>query len=151
MSRPDADRFTPCLSGNLPGQIIIKVQETVPAYNGPYAVVPTVDGKRIATAGMRLDRDIEIQPIPYESTENEAGGDTVYIGNVQIQGSGGSGTGTGTASAYPGPYTVTPAVVQKQLETAGKRMERNVVIQPIPFEQEENETGGNTVYIGKEG
>lgn len=49
---------------------------------------------------------------------------------------------------YKGECAVRPAVEAQELECAGKRMTRNVEIEPIPLSCVSNESGGKTVTIG---
>ena len=50
---------------------------------------------------------------------------------------------------YQGTYEVIPQAWQDvELETAGKKMERDVLVHRIPYYETSNPAGGNTVYIG---
>jgi hypothetical protein len=51
---------------------------------------------------------------------------------------------------YDGSYEVTPKVTEQSMYTKDKLMADDVKIKSIPFFSVSNETGGNTVYIGKE-
>ena len=51
---------------------------------------------------------------------------------------------------YKGSYEVTPKVAEQSMYTKDKLMAEDVKIKSIPFFSVSNETGGNTVYIGKE-
>ena len=51
---------------------------------------------------------------------------------------------------YNGGYSVTPRVDEQLLCTAKKFMVEDVTIKAIPFYNVSNNSGGNTVYIGKE-
>lgn len=51
---------------------------------------------------------------------------------------------------YDGSYEVTPKVTEQSMHTKDKLMAEDVKIKSIPFFSVSNETGGNTVYIGKE-
>lgn len=51
---------------------------------------------------------------------------------------------------YGGAYEITPKVEAQSLHTKDKLMSDDVKIKSIPFFSVSNETGGNTVYIGKE-
>lgn len=57
---------------------------------------------------------------------------------------------SGNLSAYNGDYVVTPSVNEQFLKTANKKMLDDVMIKEIPFFETSNDSGGNTVYIGKE-
>lgn len=53
-------------------------------------------------------------------------------------------------SEYNGEYEVTPLVDKETtLPTANKIMARNVVVKQVPYFETSNNTGGETVYIGK--
>lgn len=56
----------------------------------------------------------------------------------------------GDAEHYLGEYVVTPDPEGKTLETAGKLMNDDVTIKAIPYHDVSNNSGGRTVYIGKE-
>lgn len=49
---------------------------------------------------------------------------------------------------YDGDYAVTPTATGQTLNTKKKIMSDDVHIQPIPFFEVSNTSGGNTVYIG---
>lgn len=51
---------------------------------------------------------------------------------------------------YQGNYEVTPKVTQQILSTKNKVMTDNLKIKEIPYFETNNNSGGNTVYIGKE-
>lgn len=59
---------------------------------------------------------------------------------------------TGGASLVPvynGTYMITPVTeLDIVLETAGKRMARDVIVKEIPYFETTNESGGYTVIIG---
>lgn len=53
-------------------------------------------------------------------------------------------------SEYNGEYEVTPLVDKETtLLTANKIMSRDVVVKQVPYFETSNNTGGETVYIGK--
>ena len=55
----------------------------------------------------------------------------------------------GAADVYDGEYEITPALYNDQtLETANKRMSRNVEVYKIPIAQTTNLAGGYTVVVG---
>lgn len=55
----------------------------------------------------------------------------------------------GDIPLYQGPYEVEPKVEQGTvLQTKGKRMRENVVVDPIEITRVSNTAGGTTVYIG---
>ena len=54
----------------------------------------------------------------------------------------------GNLAYYDGAYTVTPSRETQTLETAGKYLNDNITINPIPYEETENQSGGTTFRIG---
>lgn len=57
--------------------------------------------------------------------------------------------GVATVEIYHGTYEVTPnAHAEIELNTQGKKMERNVVVESIPYYETHNQYG-MTVYIGE--
>lgn len=48
-------------------------------WDGPYIVIPGIDGQELATQGFRMAHDFEVTAIPYLTTTNEAGGMTATI------------------------------------------------------------------------
>lgn len=56
--------------------------------------------------------------------------------------------GSADILTYDGSYTVKPSLGVQTLETAGKLMEENTIIEPIPIYVVSNNSGGNTVVIG---
>lgn len=51
---------------------------------------------------------------------------------------------------YGGEYEVIPMVVPQTLATAGKILEEDFTVQPIPYAEVSNGSGGTTVTIGNE-
>ena len=49
-------------------------------YEGPYSVRPAVDSQTLPTAMLGMRYDLDVEPIPYYQTTNEAGGYTAIIG-----------------------------------------------------------------------
>lgn len=49
---------------------------------------------------------------------------------------------------YEGSFEITPAVEAQTLETGGKTMANDLEINPIPFYETSNSSGGNTAIIG---
>lgn len=49
---------------------------------------------------------------------------------------------------WNGNYIVTPTIAAQILETQGKVMKNNMVINKIPYTEVSNTSGGNTVRIG---
>ena len=52
------------------------------------------------------------------------------------------------ASPYSGFYEVIPRTTRQELPTADRYLDRNVVVQPIPFHEVENTERGTTAIIG---
>ncbi len=52
------------------------------------------------------------------------------------------------AETYEGIYEVTPKIAPQILKTQGKRMEKDVSVTGIPISVVENQSKGNTVFIG---
>ena len=61
----------------------------------------------------------------------------------------GSGSG-GRLPYYTGSYSVEPRKVSQTLETAGKSMRENLVVNEIYYSETSNLSGGYTAYIGVE-
>lgn len=51
-----------------------------PEFEGPYDIVPTLEGLEVSTEGKRMADDLEIEPIPIARTSNPSGGYTCVIG-----------------------------------------------------------------------
>ena len=54
--------------------------DSVPKYNGPYEITPSVDAKTIPTAQKLMKNDITVDGIPYSEVSNASNGYTVNIG-----------------------------------------------------------------------
>ena len=54
----------------------------------------------------------------------------------------------GATNKYDGEYDVTPKVVAQTLPTARKLMQKDLVIEPIPYAEVSNAFNGQTVTIG---
>jgi len=54
----------------------------LPSYDGPYEVTPDWEATTLATKNKKVERDITVVAIPFESVSNLAGGRTVYIGGI---------------------------------------------------------------------
>ena len=52
------------------------------------------------------------------------------------------------ADVYHGVYEVTPSSNDQELETRGKLLADNVLVNAIPYEEVTNPSGGTTVIIG---
>lgn len=52
--------------------------------------------------------------------------------------------------SYEGEYTVDPMFHEQTLETSGKTLLQNVIVNAIYLGETANPQGGNTVYIGGE-
>lgn len=57
------------------------IPEVLNVYGEEYTVTPTVEGFTMKTADKMMADDVTVNPIPYYETSNNAGGNTVYIGN----------------------------------------------------------------------
>lgn len=51
-------------------------------YEGEYTVIPSKEEHVLKTSGKVMNDDVTVKAIPYHSTSNTAGGETVYIGKV---------------------------------------------------------------------
>lgn len=56
-----------------------------------------------------------------------------------------------TADRFPGPYEVTPAIIEQKLPTKQKVMDKDLTIREIPYYAVTNNSNGITVTIGNEG
>lgn len=56
----------------------------------------------------------------------------------------------GVAELYEGEYEIVPTIDGETLQTKERYMEDDLIIKPIPFFDVSNNSGGTTVYIGKE-
>lgn len=52
-------------------------------YEGIYEVTPSASGKILPTEQKRMHHDVTINPIPYFSISNAAGGNTICIGGKE--------------------------------------------------------------------
>lgn len=52
----------------------------IPEYDGVYEVTPSVQTQTLQTMGKKMSKNITVNEIPYFVTENEAQGNTIYIG-----------------------------------------------------------------------
>lgn len=55
-------------------------------YTGPYQLCPTTKEQRLDTAQKSLVCDLVVQPIPYRTEVNSAGGITVFIAGGEDHG-----------------------------------------------------------------
>jgi len=69
----------PSLSVNIEDVVIVGTQAE--PYQGDYEVTPTVEGFVMYTDNKLMEDDVTVKPIPYKSTTNPQGGNTVYIGS----------------------------------------------------------------------
>ncbi len=53
-----------------------------------------------------------------------------------------------TVDSYKGSYTVTPSTESQTLPTAFTHLSNDILVNPIPYSEEVNETGGLTIKIG---
>lgn len=51
---------------------------------------------------------------------------------------------------YKGDYEVTPKITEQVMATKNKVMTQDTTIRAIPYFETGNNSGGNTVYIGRE-
>lgn len=77
------------------------------------------------------------------SLSGEIAAEETLTGQIALDLSSGS-----TSPPYEGDYQVTPGVGARELETKGKRMSKNIEIEPIPLSCVSNGSGGKTVTIG---
>lgn len=52
-------------------------------YEGLYEITPSASGKILLTEQKRMHHDVTINPIPYFSVSNAAGGNTICIGGEE--------------------------------------------------------------------
>ncbi len=52
----------------------------LPSFDGPYVIVPTIEGFGMSTKGKKMTSDLEVEPIPIARTSNPSGGYTCVIG-----------------------------------------------------------------------
>ena len=55
-----------------------------------------------------------------------------------------------SAERFPGPYEVTPAIVEQTLATKQKVMDKDLTVKEIPYYAVTNNANGITVTIGNE-
>lgn len=55
-----------------------------------------------------------------------------------------------TALPYTGDYEVTPKTQAQVLQTAGKTMVKNLVVNAVPYHETSNQSNGLTVHIAEE-
>lgn len=58
----------------------LEYQPFVEAYNGAYEVTPKVTPQVLETQGKRMEKDVSVNGIPISVVENQAKGNTVFIG-----------------------------------------------------------------------
>lgn len=63
------------------GQQIIGTATGGDPYDGPYIVIPKVEGQTLETDGKTMQDDVTVTAIPYYQTSNPQGGYTVIIGD----------------------------------------------------------------------
>lgn len=56
----------------------------------------------------------------------------------------------GGVKTYDGKYEVDPFDTEQTLNTKQKFLEKDITVHPVKYYEVSNETGGSTVYIGKE-
>lgn len=102
------------------------------------------NGRRIATISTN---GISFTACTYnDGTQN---GYCIPLRIFGIQGRFGTGGGGGSAEIFSGPYTITPEAFNSQvLSTRNKLMIDDLTVEQIPYREEDNASGGKTVYIG---
>lgn len=53
-------------------------------YDGSYIVTPKVEDQVLQTSDKLMSDDVTIKAIPFYSTSNQSGGETIYIGSEVI-------------------------------------------------------------------
>ena len=76
---------------------------------------------------------VDVSPKPIELSLDVAIRPTVYDGELET---------------YDGSYRIDPSFDQQTLETAGKAMMNDVVVEAIIVSRTTNASGGRTIYIG---
>lgn len=82
--------------------------------------------------------DVEL-PVVLSETDESIAADFGEIQSVSIG-----------AEMYEGDYFVTPKVEGQTIPTKGKVLIKDMTVNPIPFFDVSNTSGGSTVYIAKE-
>lgn len=57
------------------------VNQTYPQYTGSYSVIPSTNEQVLDTQNTALNKNIRVQPIPYQEVSNPSGGNTAIIGS----------------------------------------------------------------------
>ena len=57
----------------------INIDVQTPEYQGPYQVTPKSTSQTLATALLKMSTDVTIDAVPYTSTSNPQGGETITI------------------------------------------------------------------------
>lgn len=65
--------------GSLRGSAAIGVMNSLPVYDGDYAVTPDVEAQTMQTKGKAMRENVTVHGIPVFEVVNESGGSTVYI------------------------------------------------------------------------
>ena len=65
---------------------VVNEKSDHPYYDGEYDVVPSFDTQKLETEGKVMRDDVTVEPITVSRTTNPAGGNTVYIGGIIING-----------------------------------------------------------------
>ena len=53
-----------------------------------------------------------------------------------------------TADRFPGPYEVTPSIIEQSLPTKDMVMDKDLIVKEIPYNAVSNNANGITVTIG---
>lgn len=63
------------------GELSIQwIGDTTPPYTGAYEVTPKIMPQVLKTQGLRMKKDVSVNGIPVSVVENQAKGNTVFIG-----------------------------------------------------------------------
>lgn len=64
----------------LSGVIVRDSDGGIPPYTGAYEVTPKITPQVLETQGKRMEKDVSVNGIPVSVVENQAKGNTVFIG-----------------------------------------------------------------------
>lgn len=63
----------------LKGRVAIGILNSLPVYDGDYAVTPAVEAQTMKTKGKAMADDVTVHGIPVFEVSNASGGSTVFI------------------------------------------------------------------------
>lgn len=66
---------------NLQVEKAVTVGVSSRTYEGPYEVIPSVEGSTIETKEKYMKDDVTVHPIQFFTVSNNSGGNTVFIGS----------------------------------------------------------------------